>query len=58
MTEKEKMLNADLYLSSNAVLSQEHIASVKLCREFNTTDLEKRLSILKNYALSREIIYL
>ena len=50
MTEKEKMLNGDLYMGSDPVLSSEHLNAVKLCREFNSVSPDnehKKLEILK-----------
>ncbi len=50
MTEKEKMLNGDLYMGSDPVLSSEHLNAVKLCRELNSISLDnehKKLEIFK-----------
>src|SRR5690554_4557529 len=50
MTEKEKMLNGDLYMGSDPVLSSEHLSAVNLCRELNSVSPEnvnRKLEILK-----------
>lgn len=50
MTEKEKMISGLLYMGSDSALTNEHIESVKLFREFNATapnDREKKESLLK-----------
>ena len=61
MTEKEKMLRGDLYMASDPVLSAEHIRAVKLWRIFNSLppdDNQRMIAVLKEYVLTREIIYL
>jgi maltose O-acetyltransferase len=50
MTEKEKMLNGDLYMGSDPVLSSDHLRAVELWREFNSVspdDKQRKFEILK-----------
>jgi len=62
MTEKEKMINSELYLAGDAELVKEREIARRLTREFNTTtetESSKRESILKQlFGSTGESLYI
>ena len=46
MTEKEKMLNGDLFMESDPVFSSELLNEVKICRELNSVSLDNETIML------------
>ncbi|GGI15174.1 maltose O-acetyltransferase [Gottfriedia solisilvae] len=62
MTEKEKMINGELYLAGDAELVKEREIARRLTREFNTTtetESRKRESILKQlFGSTGESLYI